>query len=138
MGRLVWPSARVTLSIFAVASTLSGCNEPLPSRRDCIIGYNLDWGASARIQYDVRNEMFPTPPDFEIVGTLVASIFSENGEKLYLQYRENCNQKEKYAERLVEHWKSNVLDLPEFIRIPDPIEPSAETISVRGPYWRDG
>jgi hypothetical protein len=63
---------------------------------------------------------------------------SRDGKQLYLQFREDCDRKAELAAALIAVWRSEGLDLPTFVRLPEPILPSTQTIDLEGPHWRDG
>jgi hypothetical protein len=126
-----------------VWSTRSAAAEAAkPTRADCIIGYHLDWSAVKNAN-DVHNSMGEFSFSFEKQYLpdrqyLAADAFSADGSAFYLAYKDHCDQKEKFAERLIRLWQSHGLDLPKLDRIPDPVKISLSTIDVYGPWWSDG
>ncbi len=108
-----------------------------PTRSECIIGYSVDWSVVKADHNEVRNAFTTTPGGHRLFHALSAMGISDAGDRLYLQFNRDCGNKQNYAEKLINRWKSDGLDIPKFTRIPDPIVPSPKTIDVAGRYWRD-
>jgi hypothetical protein len=86
-----------------------------PSRKDCIVGFTLDWSSVKSNRLVVRNSLF----DNHLVGLAALSI-PDDASLLYLQFRHDCARKAQMAERLIE------------------AKPSPQTIDQRNPtFWRD-
>jgi hypothetical protein len=107
-----------------------------PTRSQCIIGFDLEWSAVSHDRNEVRNAM-DWPTGNEAIESLAAMAISMDGERLYLQFIDECHRKAEMADTLIQYWRSEGLDLPNFERIEDTIVPAPGTIDAEGPYWSD-
>jgi Rap1a immunity proteins len=106
-----------------------------PTRTECIIGYDLDWSA-VKDQTSVRNSTGDlTAASFN--KNLAGLMFSHDGSQLFLQYKDQCDNKRQMTDELIHCWQSHGLDLPKMTLITAPIKISPSTIDIEGPEWSD-
>lgn len=108
-----------------------------PTRRECIVGFNLDWSRIKSDRHDVRNSLRDWPSESQRIADLTAMSISLDGSKIYFQFRKNCYKREEMTTALIGYWRSKGLDLPRFERIEGTVTPSTRTIDVSGLDWRD-
>src|SRR5579862_812253 len=119
-------SAMIFLAVTEVAAK--------PTRSECIVGYSLDW-SKVKNQHDARNSLAIEPTGDNRISALAGMILSDGGDRIYFQFRKDCEKKQALAESLISFWRKSGVDLPTFKRIDDPISPSVNTIDLRGPDW---
>jgi hypothetical protein len=123
----------VVCSFILIAAAAAA--EQKPTRSECIIGFRLDW---SQVKDELAsNNAMGSPTGDKRIEALAGMMKSLDGERLYLQFRSDCDRKLEMALRVIDLWRSEGIDLPKFERILDPIMPSTRTIDLRGPAWRD-
>lgn len=126
-----------SLMCLTLVSNSSGHADPRPMRSECIIGFQLDWSQVKAGRHGVRNSLHLGPEGAQRIKAQPAIAISQDGTRLYLQFRHDCEKKQDLAAEVMAFWQSKALDLPRFERIRGPIAPSPDTIEVWGPSWKD-
>lgn len=121
------------ISMFFVS--ISAISEEKPTRSECIVGYALNWTKVKADSNLVRIQMATWRTGDRNISELAGMTMKPDGSRLYLQYRSRCEDRTRMSADLIGIWESMGLDLPAFERLPDPIEPSTDTIDLRGPDW---
>lgn len=127
----------LTVVLIALVVPLPSMANEKPTRSECIVGYALDWSQVKTDPHDVRGAMFYWRPRHNDAQELASMSLRPDGSRLYLQFRNRCEEKEHIAADLIGFWQSKGLDLPTFELLPGPIAPSPDTIDRQGPYWSD-
>lgn len=108
-----------------------------PTRSECIVGYELDWGNVKKDRRDVVNSIAALQHTMR-VDSLAGLRFTPSQVALYMIFWSDCGKKWEMSSSQLDVWRENGIELPEFKRIEGLILPSLDTIDVQGPYWRDG
>jgi hypothetical protein len=136
----------IVILITLVIGLSAACvdSEPrLPLRKDCIAKVILDWPPA--LSSSAKEETVE-----DIVDAIMFSgarggpdhhpslaVQGKSRELLYMQFRKDCKHRVRNAQELMAYVKTVVPNSPMFRTSTKTVKPSAETISVWGPHWRD-
>lgn len=117
-----------------------GCGQ-LPTRQECIVGYNLSWSTrvSEIMRQRTRSELIGLEALERYTHKLERGMtISPDASRLFMQFARDCDSKETMARNLIGRWQTSGLVLPEFHMIDESVIPSASTIDLcDNRLWRD-
>lgn len=108
------------------------------TRQECIQKVSLDWSnfTSAEIETTIRE--ISTSIDKEAFPIGGFTFPWKAREELYLQFTESCEDKDRLVKELIETSVSPYVGrMPPYSISDEVVVPSASTISLRGPNWKD-
>lgn len=125
----------LALAAFSIKLAAPVCAGDLPSRKDCIQGYQLLWKIDERAFK--RKVLARIAEQVTPAENLAGFGFSPDQERVFFQFKTGCEQKLAASERIVAIWRQATQEDLRFKPIMQPIEPSIWTIELKGPAWKD-
>lgn len=136
---MMFGGEKAIMAVIVIASAmLTDGADTRPSRAECITGILLDWSPVPENNiWETRSKMFDYFLDEELVGKVSAQVISKDGLRVYIQYSEDCDMKIWMTQKIIQEWQDTIDFVPSIEIIDGIIQPSIDTIDVRGENWRD-
>ena len=108
-----------------------------PSRRDCIVKFDVDWSKFATADVEDANRrlariVFLRSKEIPIAGAIYGGV----GRSYYFQFHAQCPGRYKMTRQILAVWKRDG-SVGDAAVSSERVEPSTHTIDIVGDRWRD-